>query len=201
LRRETEIEPLAGWVAREITREVRAVGNHAAIAAALDGFLRWTDDERIALVSRAVRESVDHGIERTFRLLALVGPPRAMRDAYRRLLEGSPSERTRAVEYVDGVIPISLRRGVMPMLEASATERRAQAIAKALQLELPRTLDEALRALARTREPWLRAVSTAAMIRRGHRVSQLPTVRDATTDPRIEEVVAVARVAEAACPT
>jgi AAA family ATP:ADP antiporter len=142
-----------------------------------------------ALLARALDESLDRETAALFDLLALVAPPREVREAHLWLRDAPPRTRATCIEFLDNALPSAMRARVMPWLEPNdAAERRRRLAAVDGERAMP-ALEDALGSLARCDEGWLRALATDALSRQGLRASQLPR-RDGERDARVEHVLA-----------
>lgn len=70
------------------------------------------------LLEQLLREKIQQGRERVFRLLGLVLPPAAAHAAYRAILEKDSAMRANGIEYLDNALPAALRKWVLPLLES-----------------------------------------------------------------------------------
>jgi hypothetical protein len=175
----------------EVAREVRLLASLAPGVAAVDADPAVALSPRLELVRRAGCEAVDAGIERLFRLLALATTPKEMRDAYLSLRDASARGRATCVEFLDNVLPSALRALVVPVVEPAEARDRHRALMRLAEASPPASTVDALLLLARSDEPWLRAVAAAALLRQGLASAALPR-RDADDDPRVQQVLAAA---------
>jgi hypothetical protein len=95
--------------------------------------------------------------------------------------------RASCVEYLDNVLPGTLRALVVPVIEPMDGPARYVAMMRAVGATEPANARDALRALALHDEPWLRAVGAAALIETGSR--SVPR-RDGEDDARVRNVLA-----------
>lgn len=134
-----------------ITRRIRAEGKRALryeyALHALYG--RETGD----LLQQLIRERIQEGRERVFRLLGLVLPPAAAHAAYRAILEKDHSLRANGIEYLDNALPSALKKWVLPLLETRRDEFNAT---------VPALLEE----FCRSKDPVLRECALDAVDRR-----------------------------------
>lgn len=95
-----------------------------------------------SLLARALQEKHTRGLDRVFRLLALVNPPADVR-AVRRALAGDHTARSNAAEYLDNVLPRELRRRVMLLVDEmpeSERTRRGNVLYKTRQRDVEDTI-------------------------------------------------------------
>ncbi len=81
-------------------------------------------EARLRLV-RALEERLDQNLERIFRLLGLRYPPDDIYKAYLGLQASEPDLRFNAVEFLDNLLEVTLKRVVMPIVETAAGESLA----------------------------------------------------------------------------
>jgi ATP:ADP antiporter, AAA family len=105
----------------------------------------------------ALGQSMDHQLERIFRLMKLLLPRTAMHDAYVGVRSGTPGIRANALEFLEHVLKPELRQVVLPLVDSHVTlEER---IARANQLvrgPLDGT-EQAMATLLSSEDAWLRA--------------------------------------------
>jgi AAA family ATP:ADP antiporter len=80
-------------------------------------FALYDNRKSTDLLEQLLREKIHQGRERVFRLLGLLLPPAVAHAAYRAILEKDHSRRANAIEYLDNVLPVPLKKWVMPLLE------------------------------------------------------------------------------------
>ncbi|MEN9577281.1 MAG: hypothetical protein RJA70_290 [Pseudomonadota bacterium] len=122
-------------------------------AAAGETHLERQLPKAIALSVQALKEKQQASVDRTFRLLALVYPPRDVYTAFLGIQSTDPRRRAQALEFLDNLINHDDRPFVFPFVEtgsvrASETEDEAEAAS--------------LRILFGCEEPWLRACALFA---------------------------------------
>lgn len=71
------------------------------------------------LLTVALEERLDNNLERIFRLLGLKYPPKDMYDAYLGIKSNNSNLRANSVEFLDNILEMSLKRIIIPMVEAS----------------------------------------------------------------------------------
>lgn len=112
-------------------------------------------------MEKALAERMDQGVERTFRLLALIYPHADVYSAYFSL-SARPALRASAVEFLDNLIDQELRPLVVPLLEDRKT---FEAIDVANDTET--FWEEALQPLLSGDDAWLKTIARELATRLG----------------------------------
>jgi hypothetical protein len=146
-------------------------------------------DEVLALMRRALDESLDLESAALFDSLALIAPAREVREIHLWLRDATARTRATCIEFLDNALPVTVRTRVVRALEPSDPVRRRAALIEQSHQALPRDRDDALRQLASADDGWLRALAIDALARQGLRASRMP-LRDEEHDARVEEVFA-----------
>ncbi|HKQ57232.1 MAG TPA: hypothetical protein VJY35_05135 [Candidatus Eisenbacteria bacterium] len=107
----------------------------------LDQLERRDED---SFVDEFLRERAGRSLEHAFTLLSLVLPPEPLQIAFRGLHAGDPMLRNTALEYLESVLPPSVREPLWPYLEPDRPTRRVP--------QTPRDRDEVLNDLLRSNE-------------------------------------------------
>ncbi|MFQ5651231.1 MAG: Npt1/Npt2 family nucleotide transporter [bacterium] len=124
--------------------------------------VREVDD----ILSPALKENLERGLERIFRLLALLYSPDDVYNAYYYLTQGSPTERAHALELLDNLLPNDLEVQLLPILdEVSLGHKIRQGRALFNLSKLSRK--EAMSALLYDDDLWLRVCTIYNMGREG----------------------------------
>jgi HEAT repeat protein/CRP-like cAMP-binding protein/MFS family permease len=100
------------------------------------------EDVRGSLLDRTLAERLKRAVDRTWRLIGLVYPPRDVAAA-RRGIEGDARARARAAEYLDNLLGGALRRFIVPLLEDLPPDekvRKGNALLKTRERDLEDTL-------------------------------------------------------------
>jgi hypothetical protein len=97
-----------------------------------------------SFVDEFLRERAGRSLEHAFTLLSLVLPREPLQIAFRGLHAGDPMLRGTALEYLESVLPPSVRELLWPYLEPDRTKRRIP--------QLPRDRDEVLNDLLRSNQ-------------------------------------------------
>ncbi|MFQ5709179.1 MAG: Npt1/Npt2 family nucleotide transporter [bacterium] len=114
--------------------------------------MREVDD----ILYPALQEKLDEGLERIFRLLALLYPSRDIHNSYYFLAQGDKEERANALELLDNLLPNGLKIRLLPILEEIPLNYKVRQGRAFYNLSrFSRT--EALRALLDENDLWLKA--------------------------------------------
>ncbi len=105
----------------------------------------------------------------------------------------SQEEATAALEFLDNTLERDIKRILLPLLDAPEHLHDHGRVLFGVE---PRTAEEAIRELIRSRDPWLVACAMAAAAELGMR-DLAPEIHEAAEDCA-EDVLEVARSAEAA---
>ncbi|MFH1570527.1 MAG: HEAT repeat domain-containing protein [Gemmatimonadota bacterium] len=126
----------------------------------------------VRLLVRALREKQAECLERIFRLLGLLYPPRDMHDAYLGLVSGGRATRASSLEFLDNLLSRELKELLVPLLDAdapaAARDPRGRPFGAA-----PRDRGGALTSLLRSDDPWLRACATFSLSGEPDRAEEL----------------------------
>ena len=147
-------------------------------------FLCQVLDERFAL-----------SLDRVFRRLALLYPPRTFHAAYRSLRSPRDEVRGSALEYVETTLSLEDRAVVLPLLEDTADDERVRLAEERYGLRYAGYVSS-LDALLGSDDPWLQACVLYVVGRRGERslARRVESLLDAA-DPRVRETAAWTREA------
>lgn len=108
------------------------------------------------LLTRAMEEKLDDSLERIFRLLGLIYPPRDVYNAYLGIASARQDARANALEFLDNLLAPRYKKDLIPIVETHSRQR-SPGISRGLpNLHL---LDEAecLRQLIAGEDGWLKA--------------------------------------------
>ncbi|HLG18469.1 MAG TPA: Npt1/Npt2 family nucleotide transporter [Bdellovibrionota bacterium] len=94
----------------------------------LHRLLDETEPEEDDLVSERVGRRGELGIEHTFRMLALVLEPEAVRAAYYGILLENEKLRSFALEYLEQVLPADLKKGLWPFIGDLSDEQKRKTV-------------------------------------------------------------------------
>jgi ATP:ADP antiporter, AAA family len=109
------------------------------------------------LLARAMRERMDHELERIFRLLGLLYPPRDIHNAYAGLTSGQPRIRSNAVEVLEHLVRSDLYRTLVCALDPDVSLKDKLQFAQRLCHTSVTSKAQALRVALYSEDRWLRA--------------------------------------------
>ena len=115
------------------------------------------------LLTRALRERMDRELERIFRLLALLYPPRDIHNAFVGLTFGRPQLRANALELLEHLLRPDLYRRLVYGLDPEIALKEKLAFAEHLCRTSVSSKAEALRILLHSEDSWLRACALYAV--------------------------------------
>ena len=178
-----------------VTEQISAEARHYyELNAALEPFRQYPSSRRQAarLLALTIEERLQRTLERLFRLLGLRYPPKEIYAAYRAVSRNRHEVATAALEFLDNTLERSLKRVLLPLLDAP--EHILEHGRELYGLEIP-SAEEAIRELIHSHDPWLTACAMAAAAELELR-NLAPEIHQAAQDSQ-EEVIEVARSAEA----
>jgi hypothetical protein len=101
-------------------------------------------------------EKVDQALERLFRRMALVYPPREMRLAYVGVKGGDLRVRAQSIEYMESILLPDDRRVVLPLIDTTPEDERVNNASSVFRMKsLP--LADSIRDIASGNDAWLTA--------------------------------------------
>ncbi|HEX5474051.1 MAG TPA: Npt1/Npt2 family nucleotide transporter [Vicinamibacterales bacterium] len=161
-------------LAAEISGHYRSYQVLAALMASVEG------EEGMV---RELERSMAQELERIFRLMSLLYPDADLQDAYVGLQSANSTIRANALEFLDNVLPPSLRHLLLPLLDAHVTVAERAARANRLIGAPLTSAEQAVDTLLASEDVWLRAsaaqaVGTLRLHGLGARVSRLAGSRD-----------------------
>jgi HEAT repeat protein len=127
------------------------------ILAALNGQL---DDQS---VTQGLKQSMEHDLERIFRLMKLLLPHCDMHSAYFGLQSDNPVVRDNAVELLENVLKLQMRDMLVPLLDRAISADARVAIADRLLGKRIESREEAVSALMVSEDPWLQSCAAYAI--------------------------------------
>jgi AAA family ATP:ADP antiporter len=138
-------------------------------------------------------ERFDRSLDRVFRRLALLYPPRTFHAAYRGLLSRRDEVRGSALEYVETTLALEDRPVVLPLLADTADDERVRLAEERYGFRYSGYVPS-LDALLGSDDPWLQTCVLYVVGRRGER-SLAPRVESLleARDPRVRETAAWTR--------
>ncbi len=113
-------------------------------------------DPKKDFLARSLDRRQDQSVDRIFRFLALIHPPRDVANAYASLKSQDPAFRSAAIEYMDNALDRSIRRIVLPVIDSIPDEEKLSRIQTVLPV-VKRTADAALVELLNGNDSWLSA--------------------------------------------
>ena len=116
-----------------------------------------------SLLTRALRERMDHELERIFRLLALLYPPRDIHNAFAGLTSPRPQLQANALEVLENLLRNDLYRPLAYVLDPEMTLQQKLGFAHRLVHTSVNSHAEALRVLLHSEDRWLRACALHAV--------------------------------------
>ena len=116
-----------------------------------------------SLLTRALRERMDRELERIFRLLALVYPPRDIHNAFAGLTSPRPQLQANALEVLENLLRTDLYRPLAYVLDPEMTLQQKLGFARQLVHTSVDSPAEALRILLHSEDRWLRACALHAV--------------------------------------
>jgi AAA family ATP:ADP antiporter len=102
-------------------------------------------------------KSIDHELERIFRLLKMLYPQHDLKSAFVALRSNDKVERDRGLEFIDNALKLSIRRLLVPLLDGEIGLAEKVTFANSV---LGATIDstgDALQALMKAEDPWLKS--------------------------------------------
>jgi ATP:ADP antiporter, AAA family len=109
------------------------------------------------VVTHALRDAIRHELERIFRLLKVLYPGADMHSAFVGLQSDNPVVHDNALELVETVLGLELRRLLVPLLDRDITVDQRVQIADHVTGIPIRTAAEAVRVLVATDDAWLQS--------------------------------------------
>ncbi|HET7842415.1 MAG TPA: MFS transporter [Terriglobia bacterium] len=122
-----------------------------------------TDSGEESIVARALRERMDHELERIFRLLALLYPPRDIHNSYAGLTSGQARIQANALEVLEHVLRPEHFRLLSSALDPDIHLKEKLHFAERLCHSGVNSRLEALRILLHSEDRWLRACALHAI--------------------------------------
>jgi AAA family ATP:ADP antiporter len=146
-------------------------------------------------VAAALKESMEHEVERIFRLMGLRWPEFDMHSAYVGLQSPNAAVRANALEFLDNILKPQVRHLFVPLLDSQVTIRERVALANRLLGTTVDTREQAVAALIASDDPWLRscgayAIGMLHLTSLAHELDRL----EETDDPLLRETVRTARM-------
>jgi hypothetical protein len=130
--------------------------------AALQSLSKHNEGPRTAthLLVRSVESDLRESLARLFQLLGLRYPPKEIRATYRALSRPGTEEAAAAMEFLDSTLEPDIKRVLLPLLDAPEyTLDRGRELFGVK----PTSLEDSLRTLIGSGDPWLRVCAAAAI--------------------------------------
>jgi len=146
-------------------------------------------------VARALKDSMEHELERIFLLLSLLHPHLDLHSAYTGLQSTSVSVRDNALEFLDNVLKSQLRNMLVPLLDSKITAaERAQMAGRLVRAKM-QSQEQAVVALIASEDPWLKTCGAYAIGTLGIKSLERELDRCLTdSDPLLRETARVAKL-------
>jgi AAA family ATP:ADP antiporter len=121
------------------------------------------DSNEESILTRALQERMEHEVERLFRLLALLYPPRDIHNAYAGLTSGQPRVKANALEVLEHLLRAEHYRLLVCALDPDIGLKEKVGFAERLCHSRVESRAEALRILLHSEDRWLRACALYAV--------------------------------------
>jgi hypothetical protein len=136
-----------------------------------------------SVLARALRERMAYELERIFRLLALLYPPRDVHNAFLGLTTGTSQRQANAQEVLEHLLQPDLYRRLVNALDSEIPLREKVSFACRLCGSSVKSRNEALRILLHSEDGWLsvcalHAIGQERLTELNNEVSQLPRMAD-----------------------
>ena len=151
---ELDLQMLETVLAAEILGHYRSYQILATLGAAPE-----TDDA----MTRALKESMQHELERIFRLLGLLHPHLDLHSTYIGLQSSSAAVHDNALEFLDNVLKTQMRDMLVPLLDSKITVVERAHLAERLVRSKIENTEQAVAALVESDDPWLRSCGAYAI--------------------------------------
>jgi HEAT repeat protein len=102
-------------------------------------------------------KSIDHELERIFRLLKMLYPQHDLQSAFEALRSNDKAERDSALEFIDNALKLSIRRLLVPLLDGEIGLEEKVTFANSVVGVTIDSTDDALQALMKAEDPWLKS--------------------------------------------
>lgn len=127
-------------------------------------FYPETEDDasrEVRLLRRALRERLQKNLERIFRLLALIYPAKDVFNAYQGVQSANKNIRASGIEFLENLLQKDIKEFLMPILDETSPEAIIRTGRKRFRIDITNR-QEGLVALARGKDPWLKACAIYA---------------------------------------
>ncbi len=145
----------AALAGEDLELDARAYGFALVHSRACPEQMAPRSPERLLLT--VLGERMDQALDRVFRRLALLYPPRTLYDAWRGL-SGDRRQRGNAIEYLENALAPAHRALVLPLVNAGSDEERLRFVEQRWGFR-PLAYDDSLEQILGSEDVWLRAVA------------------------------------------
>jgi AAA family ATP:ADP antiporter len=152
-------------------------------------------------MAKALRESMRQEIERIFRLLSLLHPGVDLHSAYYGVQSENPIVHDNALEFLDNVLQPHLRKVLVPLVDSTVTVGERVRLAGQVVGTDMGSREQAVAALVRSDDPWLKSCGAYAVGTLGLRSLEAEIDRCLEhPDPLLRETARQAKLRLAALP-
>lgn len=114
-------------------------------------------------VTEAIREAMDHELERVFRLLKLLFPQQDLHSAYVGVQSRNPVVHDNALEFLENILSPQLRSLLLPLLDSEVPVPSRIELANRVLGTQVASGAEAVQSLLSSEDPWLRSCAAYAI--------------------------------------
>ena len=114
-------------------------------------------------ITRALKESLRHELERIFHLLGLLHPHLDLERTYIGLQSSNASVHDNALEFLDNVLKVEMRNMLVPLLDSKVTVRERAQMAERLVHTKIENKEQAVAELVESDDPWLKSCGAYAI--------------------------------------
>ena len=109
------------------------------------------------LLEQALVEKCQNNLERIFRMLGLIYRQRDIFLAWLGIASNNPALRANAVEFIDNVLDLELKRQIVPIVESHSVEETIQTLRQRFKIEIPENNHACIKALLTDQDPWIQS--------------------------------------------
>lgn len=109
------------------------------------------------LLEQALVEKCQNNLERIFRLLGLIYRQRDIFLAWLGIASNNQTLRANAVEFIDNVLDLELKRQIVPIVENDEIEQTITTLRQRFRIKIPENNYACLKALLTDRDPWIQS--------------------------------------------
>jgi ATP:ADP antiporter, AAA family len=114
-------------------------------------------------MTRGLNQSLQHELERIFRLLSLLHPHLDLQSSFISLQSSSPSVHDNALEFLDNVLKPQMRDTLVPLLDSKITVSERARMAERLARNKIESREQAVAELVASDDPWLKSCGAYAI--------------------------------------